>query len=164
LGISNVVTNIRQNHALEHATMHILTRSVPSLRLMGRSDWGGFTLYGEGLARLKEGQSWLAVHPRCGTNLATTALLMSSSAALAAAAPIRPRLAKAIAIVATMIGARQLAPGVSRAVQRSITTAPDLENAHVRLVRREGHGTLTTHRVLVTHDGQANGYVLHLSR
>ncbi len=176
MGISNVVTNIRQNHALEHATMHILTRSVPSLRLMGRSDWGGFTLYGEvdtqqvlcavteGLARLKEGQSWLAVHPRCGTNLATTALLMSSSAALAAAAPIRPRLAKAIAIVATMIGARQLAPGVSRAVQRSITTAPDLENAHVRLVRREGHGTLTTHRVLVTHDGQANGYVLHLSR
>jgi hypothetical protein len=156
--------------------MHILTRSVPSLRLMGRSDWDGFTLYGEvetrqvlcavteGLARLKEGQSWLAVHPRCGTNLATTALLMSSSAALAASAPIRSRLAKAIAIVATVIGARHLAPGFSRAVQRAITTASDVENAHVRLVRRQGHGTLTTHRVQVTHDGQVDGYVLHLSR
>ena len=143
---------------------------------MGRSDWGGFTLYGEvgtqqvlravteGLARLKEGQSWLAVHPRCGTNLAVTALLMSSSAALTALAPIRPRMAKAMAIIATMISARQLSPAVSHLVQRSVTTAPDVEDAHVRLVRRECHGKLTTHRVLVRHDKQADSYVLHLAR
>ena len=177
MGISNVVTNIRQNHALEHATMHILTRSVPSLRLMGRSDWGGFTLYGEvdtqqvlcavteGLARLKEGQSWLAVHPRCGTNLATTALLieLQRCASRSGAHPAAPGQGDSDCSHDDR-RATAPAPGVSRAVQRSITTAPDLENAHVRLVRREGHGTLTTHRVLVTHDGQANGYVLHLSR
>jgi len=176
LGITEFVIRIRQNHALEHATMHILTRSVPSLRLVGRSDWTGFTLYGEvgtqqvlcavteGLARLKEGQSWLAVHPRCGTNLAVTAFLMSSGAALTALAPIRPRMAKAMAIVATMIGARQLSSTFSQAVQRSVTTIPDVEDAHIRLVRRENHGSLTTHRVLVRHDKQADSYVLHPPR
>ncbi|MGC8787941.1 MAG: DUF6391 domain-containing protein, partial [Anaerolineae bacterium] len=74
---------IRRNHALEHATINILTERCPALRLIGRSDWEGFTLYGavetsevaravsEALQRLNAGESQLAIHPGCGTNLAT---------------------------------------------------------------------------------------------
>jgi hypothetical protein len=176
LGTSGFVRRIRQNHALEHATIHILTRSVPSVHLVGRSDWNGFTLYGEvdtrqvlravmeGLARLKEGHSWLALHPRCGTNMAVTALLASSAAASAALVPSRSRLVKAIAIVMAMIGVLQLAPSLSMAAQRSLTTSADMADAHVRRVLRESHGGLTTHRVLITHEEQASSYVLHFAR
>ena len=37
--------NLRQNHALEHATIHIISQSAPQLQLMGRSAPSGFYLY-----------------------------------------------------------------------------------------------------------------------
>lgn len=89
------IINIRRNHGLEHATIHVLTERNPHLSLVGRSDWAGFTLYGnidideityaanEALNRLKQGQQDLAVHPRCGTILATTGLLTGLSAFMA---------------------------------------------------------------------------------
>lgn len=90
-----LVTRIRRNHGLEHATVHILSQRHPSLSLVGRSDWSGFTLYGpidtaevkyaarEALRRLQQGEANLAVHPRCGTVLATTGLLTGLAAFLA---------------------------------------------------------------------------------
>ncbi len=77
----------RQNHAVEHATVHILAQRHPGLEVMGRSTPAGFYIYGpvatdavvsaaaEALARLRAGESHLAVHPRCGTNLAVSALM-----------------------------------------------------------------------------------------
>jgi len=174
--ISSFLMRIRRNHALEHATVHMLMRSSPSLRLVGRSDWDGFTLYGdvetrqvlgavvEGLAQLNEGHSWLALHPHCGTNLAVTTLLMVSSVALVSLLPTRSRWARGAAALAAMLLARQASPALSAVVQRSITTASDVGGAHIRLVRREAYGKLTTHRILVTHDQQASDDVLHLSR
>ena len=87
---------VRRNHALEHATIHVLTERLPGLRLVGRSDWGGFTLYGPvdtaqvsaavsaAMARLSAGEKDLAIHPQCGTNLATGFVLagLASTAAL----------------------------------------------------------------------------------
>ena len=81
------IINIRRNHGLEHATIHVLSERVPNLSVVGRSDMGGFTLYGnistdavtdaahEALRRLRQGHAELAVHPRCGTILATTGVL-----------------------------------------------------------------------------------------
>ena len=83
----DLIRRVRQNHALEHATMHVLSRRNPYLTLMGRSTPSGFVLYGdvaaqeianaatEALALLQQGQEHLAVHPRCGTNLAVTSIL-----------------------------------------------------------------------------------------
>lgn len=79
--------NLRRNHGLEHATIHVLSETYKTMSMVGRSDLGGFTLYGhvpveaveaaanEALQRLKLGQRELAVHPRCGTVLATTGVL-----------------------------------------------------------------------------------------
>src|SRR5215469_18276592 len=72
---------IRQNHALEHATVTILTRQRPGLAVSARSNSRGFTIFAdldpllvrrscdEALARLRAGESSLAIHPNCGTNL-----------------------------------------------------------------------------------------------
>src|SRR6476620_10358207 len=72
---------VRQNHALEHATITILSRHVQDLRVSARSTSRGFTIFGdvdlgqlrraldEALRRLQAGEAQLAIHPNCGTNL-----------------------------------------------------------------------------------------------
>lgn len=73
--------SVRRNHALEHATLHLLAQKQPQLRLAGYSDRRGFWVAGqvstdllsaavnEALQRLRSGEVGLAVHPNCGTNL-----------------------------------------------------------------------------------------------
>src|SRR2546430_15379128 len=73
---------IRQNHALEHATITILSGMIPDLRVSARSSSNGFIIFGdvdlgllrravdEALRRLQAGEAELAIHPNCGTNLA----------------------------------------------------------------------------------------------
>jgi hypothetical protein len=82
-----LILETRRNHALEHATLHLLARNYPNQRMAGHSNPTGFFLVGkldtqdiwtsatEALTRLRGGESHLAVHPGCGTNIATSALL-----------------------------------------------------------------------------------------
>lgn len=81
------IRKIRRNHALEHATVHVLQRKAKNLRVSGVSTNFGFFLFHnadaeqvdaaahDALKRLKKGESALAVHPNCGTNLVTTGAL-----------------------------------------------------------------------------------------
>ena len=91
-----LILETRRNHALEHATLHLLARSYRT-SMAGHSNPTGFFLLGdlntedvriavtEAYERLNAGESGLAVHPGCGTNIATSALL----AATFAWAPLR---------------------------------------------------------------------------
>ncbi|MEM6527569.1 MAG: DUF6391 domain-containing protein [Chloroflexota bacterium] len=86
------ILRTRRNHALEHATIHILSARVRGLQMAGRSDASGFVLIGDvetnvvvqavsdALNRLRGGQRNLAIHPNCGTNLVTTGYLTSLTA------------------------------------------------------------------------------------
>ena len=86
-----LILETRRNHALEHATLHVLARKYKT-SMAGHSNPTGFFLLGdistedvssaatEAMARLLSGESRLAVHDGCGTNLATTALLASTFA------------------------------------------------------------------------------------
>src|SRR5260370_17006224 len=72
---------IRQNHALEHATITILSGYVPDLRVSARSSSRGFIIFGdvdlgqlrrsldEALQRLQAGEAELAIHPNSATTL-----------------------------------------------------------------------------------------------
>ncbi len=74
------VSQTRRNHALEHATIHILSARFPNRALAGHSNPTGFFLLGdvptehvrdaatEALTRLQNGERGLAIHPGCGTN------------------------------------------------------------------------------------------------
>ena len=77
----------RRNHALEHATLKILARNYDDKTLAGHSNPTGFFIFGEiatddirnaiheAMARLRAGEHDLAIHPGCGTNMATSMVL-----------------------------------------------------------------------------------------
>jgi hypothetical protein len=83
---------VRENHALEHATIVLLSRRFPDARLSGVSFASGFFVFGDipteavrpaaeqALARLRGGEPEMAIHERCGTNLAVAGMLTGLSA------------------------------------------------------------------------------------
>lgn len=87
-----LISRIRRNHGLEHATMSVLGERFKGLPMAGMSGPQGFVLFAdlpteivcdaglEALKRLEGGESKLAVHPNCGTNLTVASLLASLTA------------------------------------------------------------------------------------
>ena len=148
---------IRQNHALEHATVTILTRECPSLSVSARSTSRGFTIFAdldlptvrrccdEALLRLCGGEAELAIHPNCGTNLAVgTSLVMLGSLFAISSLRSRTRIASALASsFAGIFGSRRL----GQIVQRHVTTLPDLHDVRI---------------VSVTHKRFLRGYVVEV--
>jgi hypothetical protein len=156
-----LILETRRNHALEHATLHVLARTNNS-PLAGHSNPTGFFILGdvstdnlrvaadEARTRLNAGESGLAIHPGCGTNLATSALLASTLAWV----PLRGRKSTLgrlailpLALLLAALGfaiARPLGP----ALQQHITTEADLGNLRIVEIRRVRNGV---HRV-ITHD------------
>jgi hypothetical protein len=75
-----ILSRIRRNHGLEHATLNILALQFPHRRLSGLSFPGGFFILGEipsedlreaviqALVRMDNGERHLAIHAQCGTN------------------------------------------------------------------------------------------------
>jgi hypothetical protein len=132
---------IRQNHALEHATITILSEYIPDLRISARSTSRGFTIFGdvdlgqlrralnEALQRLQAGEAQLAIHPNCGTNLVVGFTLLTFGTLLGlTSSRARTRVAStALSSVAGLVAARPL----GEIVQKYVTTLPDLEGVHV---------------------------------
>src|SRR5437588_8608944 len=132
---------IRQNHALEHATITILSGMVPNLNISARSSSRGFVILGdvdlgllrraadEALQRLQAGEAELAIHPNCGTNLAVGVSLVSLGTLLGmASSQTRTRVATAAASsVAGWMAARPL----GEYVQKHFTTLPDLKGVRI---------------------------------
>lgn len=93
--VMQLISRIRRNHGLEHATIHVLSeKHKQKFSAQGNSTPSGFNLniYGkiseadvieaveEAFTRLKKGEHHLAVHPNCGTVLLTTAVLVTLAA------------------------------------------------------------------------------------
>jgi hypothetical protein len=145
---------IRQNHALEHATITILSGYVPDLRVSARSNSRGFTIFGdvdlgllrraldEALQRLQAGEAELAIHPNCGTNLVVGISLIAMGTLLGlTSSHTRTRIAStAVSSVAGMVAARPL----GQLVQKHVTTLPDLQGVRVTKIFRRKILGLTT--------------------
>lgn len=154
-----LILETRRNHALEHATLHVmaLTRNIP---MAGHSNPTGFFILAdistedltaaiiEAWTRLNAGEHDLAIHPGCGTNLATTVVLASTFAWL----PLRGRKSTLgrlallpLALLFVALGfalARQLGPSL----QRHVTTEAKLGNmkvSEVRFIRKGVHRVIT---------------------
>ena len=134
-----LILETRRNHALEHATLHMLARTHKG-NMAGHSNPTGFFLLGnfstqdiwsnatEALERLRGGESGLAIHAGCGTNMATTTLLAGTLAWL----PLRGTkstlwriLLLPIAVVFGLVGynlSRPLGPWL----QKNITTEANM--------------------------------------
>jgi hypothetical protein len=144
---------VRQNHALEHATITILSGYVPDLRISARSNSRGFTIFGdvdlvqlrraldEALRRLQAGEAELAIHPNCGTNLVVGVSLLALGTLLGmTSSRTRTRVAStAVSSVAGLMAARPL----GTLVQKHITTLPDLQGVRVTDIKRRNIFGLT---------------------
>src|SRR5260221_4387309 len=125
---------IRQNHALEHATMTVLSGMVPDLSISARSSSTGFIIFGnvdlgllrraldEALRRLQAGEASLAIHPNCGTNLAVGVSLMTIGTMLGmTSSRMRTRVTSTVAAsLAGVVGGRPL----GEFVQKHLTDLP----------------------------------------
>jgi hypothetical protein len=159
--IADIANIIRQNHALEHATIHVLSRYNPYARIMGRSTFTGFHIVGalstqdvanaatEALVRLQQGEAHLAVHPRCGTNLAVTGVLAGTAAFGATLGRPRSKLERLpLALTAATLAAVAAQP-IAHIVQERITTSADVEGVFIANVERQQRGKWAIHRVVV---------------
>jgi hypothetical protein len=134
-----LVGETRRNHALEHATIHILSEHFPGRPMAGHSNPTGFFLLGdlptehvreavtEALTRLQNGESHLAIHEGCGTNYAVTGGLAALFAFIGMSGTKNDRerferipLVMMLSILAFVIS-RPLGP----ALQQKVTTEPD---------------------------------------
>lgn len=156
------ISRVRRNHGLEHATIHMLSKKIDNLSLVGRSDLGGFTLYGdvpteaversvdEALGRLRGGEHKLAIHPNCGTNF-LTAGLMAGLAALAAMAGSergpRSRLERLPLVILATTAALIFTQPLGYTVQQRITTSGQMGDLQVSKIERQQRGRMVTHRV-----------------
>lgn len=143
-GAKEILT-LRQVHALEHATVwvlseiqktqHLMDSHINPAELSGLSTDQGFYLYGNvqtamlyravrvALRRLVDGDWHLAVHPRCGTNISVNVALTVGLAMgmhfLMPRGPIEQLLGLGIATSA----AAQISPDLGSMVQQYLTTA-----------------------------------------
>ena len=137
---------IRQNHALEHATVSILSDHIPGLAVSARANRHGFTIFAdldldavrrasaEALARMRAGERELAIHPNCGTNLAVGTSVMLAGW-LFALMTLRPRARVASAALGSLAGFASARP-LGTVVQRHITTLPDVRDVCIVAIRR----------------------------
>ena len=139
---------LRQVHALEHASVWVLSESessgntsaskaalVDNELLGGLSTDQGFYIYGEvnkmnlqcavrlALQRLRSGEWDLAVHPRCGTNLSVGMLLTFGLAVSFHLILPKEPIGQILGLGAAATAATQLAPELGMLTQRYITTA-----------------------------------------
>ena len=160
-----LISRLRRNHALEHATMHVLSERHRNLRLVGRSSLWGFYIYGnvptdgvlaaaqEGLQRLRLGRRQMAVHPNCGSNLAVAGILAGVGAFLALGGLSRKgkswldRLARLpLACSAAILGI-VLAQPLGTALQAYVTTQADVGGMRIVGVTRERKAGVLVHHV-----------------
>ncbi|OQY16693.1 MAG: hypothetical protein B6I35_15575 [Anaerolineaceae bacterium 4572_32.2] len=170
--VSRFLSRVRRNHALEHATMTVLSERQRGLRLVGRSSLWGFYIYGdvptesllaaaqEGLRRLKAGQRQMAIHPNCGTNLAVAGILAGLGAFLSLGGLsmrnqvsrkkpgfLLERLARLpLACTAAMLGIVAARP-LGTALQARVTTQANVGNLRIVGVTREEKGSVVIHHV-----------------
>jgi Domain of unknown function (DUF6391) len=147
LGQITRLDRVRRNHALEHATISVVTERHPNVFLRGRSNRKGFYIFGdiatkdlksaidESLRRLKSGDAELAIHPRCGTNLAVAGILSGLSAALAT--QLKPKQNRYSYAILASLGALVVAPRLGTETQRHFTTLAEMADLEVQSIDRK---------------------------
>lgn len=155
----HVLANIRRNHAVEHATIHLLSARLPGTKLAGRSTSRGFYVYGdvpitlleqavrEAVVRLRRGEHELALHPHCGTNLVAASTLAGFATALAMVGRRRRWWDRLLAALAAALAALTVAQPLGYWLQEHVTTEASIPEADIVHIRRFSVGRMPVHFV-----------------
>ena len=156
--LTDMIQRTRQHHAIEHATLHMLAQRLPHTQMVGLSDPLGFTVFGnvdehnlrravgDALLRLQAGETQLAIHPNCGTTIATTGILVTLVAMITSAGkrPFVERFSNALLfVVATLILSRPLGLYL-----QSFTTTPAVSDRWLASIVPVSIGSVKAHRVI----------------
>jgi hypothetical protein len=156
-------SRVRRNHALEHATLQVMAETNPQLRMAGYSDPRGFWLIGEAetadieagvrqaLDRLNGGESSLAVHPNCGTNLVTTGFLAGAFAWLgmiSGGRTTRDRLERLPMVISLVTLGMLVAQPLGPYIQAHVTTDAATQGMEIVKIERMKRGDVPLHRVI----------------
>jgi hypothetical protein len=151
------VKRVRQHHAIEHATLHILSERFPHATFAGYSDPLGFLIFGpvdsyglrrvvgDAMLRLQAGESHLAIHANCGTMLASTAML-TALAAMIGSAGQKGAVARFTSMLTWVLGALLVSRPLGLWFQR-YTTLPEIADRWLVEVRSLSTGKIPVHRV-----------------
>jgi hypothetical protein len=157
-----LILETRRNHALEHATIHILSTKYPDRHLAGHSNPTGFFILGkvttddlksavtEALTRLRAGEHELAIHAGCGTNFAATALLAGSLAwfPLSGAKSMRRRFWLLPFAIAFGVLGYFLSQPLGPLLQARVTTEANLGNLQINDIIPLHNRGIAIHRVI----------------
>jgi hypothetical protein len=157
-----MISHLRRNHGLEHATLHMLALKLPQAMLVGHSDIDGFWIIGdvptetlhaavqEAITRLRSGEQQLAVHPNCGTNYVTAGILTGlagATAMLSAGKRWQDKLAHLPLAASLATIALIISQPLGLFLQARVTTSGDPRSLEVISITRKTQGRLTTHRI-----------------
>lgn len=143
------IRRVRRNHALEHATAHMLAKRVPNLKVSGRASVDGFSLLcdvpqekieesvNEAIRRMNQGESKWAIHPNCGTNLVATSFLTTFAGVIGLSGNKQPVGDKISRTMILTIIALLFSPAFGEQLQKHFTTKGDLGDLELINVTRQ---------------------------
>lgn len=160
--LPRLLSRVRRNHALEHATLHVLARRKPHTSLAGQSDFFGFWILGdvsleevqesvaEAYQRLRSGERELAIHPFCGTNLAAAAFLSGFATLLAftgSGKRLRDKLERLPLAISLSGLSLLLARPLGSWLQGNLTTSDEVQGLEVTAIRSLRRGWMRAYRI-----------------
>ena len=157
-----VLSRIRRNHGLEHATINILSGIFPYRPLAGYSFPGGFFILGDvpteslreaavqALVRMENGEGYLAIHPNCGTNLVTSGFVAGLLAwmGMAGAKSKRDKVERLPLVISLVILGLVASQPLGPEIQKRITTSGDPEGLSILDIFPIRFGRFSLHRVV----------------
>ncbi|MDP2846790.1 MAG: DUF6391 domain-containing protein [Humidesulfovibrio sp.] len=161
-----IISLIRRNHGLEHATINLLSKKFPGSTFAGYSDHKGFWIVGDvstdalleiaqqALTRMKGGERKLAIHDNCGSNYVVAGLLAGSLAWLAtlgSSNSFKKKLDRWPMLVLLVTGALIVAQPLGPKVQEHVTTSGEPGDLAVKQIvryERDLPGRPALHRIL----------------
>ncbi|HCS39895.1 MAG TPA: hypothetical protein DIW44_09975 [Anaerolineaceae bacterium] len=161
-----IISLVRRNHGLEHATINLLSKKLPGCSFAGYSDHKGFWIVGDvstdllletaqqALTRMKGGERGLAIHDNCGSNFVTAGLLAGTLAwlgMLGTGNSFKKKLDRWPLLVLLVTGALIVAQPLGPKVQEHVTTLGEPGNLTVKQIvryEREIPGKPMLHRIL----------------
>jgi hypothetical protein len=158
----SIISRIRRNHGLEHATLNLLASAHPQSAFAGHSDMGGFWILGEidtgelertiklALDKLVAGQEDLAIHQNCGTNLLVSGFaagLAGTAGLIGAGEKPRDKLERLPLIAALGVLALIITRPLGPLAQKTITTSGKPGQLSISSINRHTLNGVPAHRV-----------------
>ena len=140
---------VRQNHALEHATVNVIEESFGPQKISGLAAKNGFTLMGDlppsdiilnaayiALERLKRGEKNLAIHPRCGTSIAAANFIFSVSFIVLL---LYTGYLSIFSVILAFIISHIFGKPFGKILQKYFTTSADVKDVEITGIGYKGH-------------------------